>query len=236
MDSIAQTLNVNEAKEVVLDELLAKLAAPETAIAFAEELRKREAPFDLDKKDRIESLVRLGLPGLIHAKAYGAVFALLDVFDRLQCSDRGKQRLLRDFLTASMLAGDNARSAQAIAAIPGEVIVDGLAYNLACHAARAGDRPRLLLWARKAVEMGKHCQQFMQDTDFHGYRDDPAFLEIIRRAIVPTTALSCTFELSLLFSDGEKRLAENVVDEDGWHFGVPVQYQNPIEPVQAASR
>jgi hypothetical protein len=56
-----------------------------------------------------------------------------------------------------------------------------LAYNLACQAAVAGDRDRLLKYGRFAVDLGKKKEQFAADPDFSKYWKDPEFLALFER-------------------------------------------------------
>lgn len=56
-----------------------------------------------------------------------------------------------------------------------------LLYNLACHYALRGDRPRMLRHASAAVRLGKPAEQFLRDADFARYRDDPQFRAAIHR-------------------------------------------------------
>ena len=53
-------------------------------------------------------------------------------------------------------------------------------YNLACHYALAGDKPRLLQSAAAARRLGKPGAQFMADKDFERYWADAAFLEVLK--------------------------------------------------------
>jgi hypothetical protein len=55
-----------------------------------------------------------------------------------------------------------------------------LMYNLACHYALAGDKPRLLQSAAAARRLGKPGAQFMADKDFERYWADAAFLQVLR--------------------------------------------------------
>jgi hypothetical protein len=55
-----------------------------------------------------------------------------------------------------------------------------LMYNLACHFAVAGDKPRLLQSAAAARRLGKPAAQFMADKDFERYREDADFLQVLR--------------------------------------------------------
>ena len=50
-----------------------------------------------------------------------------------------------------------------------------LLYNLACHYALQGDRPRMLQHVSAAARRGKLAEQFRRDRDFERYWDDPAF-------------------------------------------------------------
>jgi len=56
-----------------------------------------------------------------------------------------------------------------------------LAYNLACNAAVAGDKERLLKYARIALDLGKMKDQFTSDPDFAGYWKDNDFLALFVR-------------------------------------------------------
>jgi len=50
-----------------------------------------------------------------------------------------------------------------------------LMYNLACHYAVSGDKPRMLESITAALRLGKPATQFMQDTDFARYWTDAEF-------------------------------------------------------------
>ncbi|MDR7150672.1 hypothetical protein J2W49_002635 [Hydrogenophaga palleronii] len=55
-----------------------------------------------------------------------------------------------------------------------------LMYNLACHYALGGDKPRLLQSAAAARRLGKPRTQFMADKDFERYWEDAEFLQVLR--------------------------------------------------------
>lgn len=57
---------------------------------------------------------------------------------------------------------------------------DTLLYNLACHYALAGDKPRMLRHVAAARRLGKPAAQFLQDGDFQRYRTDKDFLRVLR--------------------------------------------------------
>ncbi|MGH8074769.1 MAG: TPR end-of-group domain-containing protein [Lysobacter sp.] len=50
-----------------------------------------------------------------------------------------------------------------------------LLYNLACHYALQGDKPRMLRHVSAAARLGKPAEQFRNDADFERYLDDPEF-------------------------------------------------------------
>lgn len=54
-----------------------------------------------------------------------------------------------------------------------------LMYNLSCHYAVSGDKPRMLQSAAAALRLGKPATQFMQDTDFERYWKDAEFLGVL---------------------------------------------------------
>jgi hypothetical protein len=56
-----------------------------------------------------------------------------------------------------------------------------LAYNLACNAAVAGDKERLLRYARIALALGKKKDQFMGDSDFAAVLKDGEFLAVLEQ-------------------------------------------------------
>ncbi|MES2609236.1 MAG: hypothetical protein V4679_03295 [Pseudomonadota bacterium] len=54
-----------------------------------------------------------------------------------------------------------------------------LMYNLACYYALTSDKARLLQAAARARSLGKPPSQFLQDTDFERYLQDPEFLQVV---------------------------------------------------------
>jgi hypothetical protein len=54
-----------------------------------------------------------------------------------------------------------------------------LMYNLSCHYAVSGDKPRMLQSVTAALRLGKPRTQFMQDTDFERYWNDEEFLSAL---------------------------------------------------------
>lgn len=161
-----------------LNEFLKGLENAETAHAFAALLAQRERPFDLDEGGRIDLMIQ-GLSSLVRNGKYEPAFALFAAFDKLGGSRRSQQRLLRDFLAAACLVGDYALAERMVAAISGDVIVDGLAFNLACWGARTGSRERVLAWVRRAVELGKKERAFLEEPDFAPFKDSAEFLAAI---------------------------------------------------------
>ena len=180
LEGLDPRLGLERDQERRLDDFLEQLAEPKAALAFAALLAQRERPFDLDRsdRDRVGRMVS-GLASLVEHGQFESVSALFAVFDKLEGSKRSRQRLLRDFLAAACLAGDFTRADQVVAAIPGEVIVDGLAFNLACRGARTGNRDEVLNWARRAVELGKEQRAFLEEPDFEPFKGSPEFLAAI---------------------------------------------------------
>jgi len=71
------------------------------------------------------------------------------------------------------------------AACPGQELpaVGTLKYNLACLAARAGDKPAMLRWLRDAAIDGGDSRAALTDSDFAAWDRDPEFLAVIDAAV-----------------------------------------------------
>ena len=82
-----------------------------------------------------------------------------------------QERALVDVVLATLVGPDFDPDAQTNAT---------LLYNLACHYALAGDKPRMLSHAAAARRLGKPADQFLQDGDFQRYRTDGDFLRVLR--------------------------------------------------------
>jgi hypothetical protein len=63
--------------------------------------------------------------------------------------------------------------------IPEKVTEPLLAYNLACGFAVFHDKPNMLAYIEKSLELGKTSRQFMDDKDFEGYIEDQDFLDLL---------------------------------------------------------
>jgi predicted DNA-binding WGR domain protein len=60
-----------------------------------------------------------------------------------------------------------------------EIVTDhSLAFNLACFHALRQDKIKMLHFIRMAVNLGKKREQFMADSDFDSYKNDPEFLAV----------------------------------------------------------
>jgi hypothetical protein len=64
-------------------------------------------------------------------------------------------------------------------AVPGNINLANLAYNLACYHALRGPKDKLYEAVRHARRLGRSRQQFLNDADFASFVDDPGFLEAI---------------------------------------------------------
>lgn len=54
-----------------------------------------------------------------------------------------------------------------------------LSYNLACAYAHFSEKPAMLHFVQRSLELGKTSEQFLDDDDFRSYRDDADFLELL---------------------------------------------------------
>ncbi|PKN31462.1 MAG: hypothetical protein CVU63_23805, partial [Deltaproteobacteria bacterium HGW-Deltaproteobacteria-20] len=61
--------------------------------------------------------------------------------------------------------------------------VGTLKFNLACLAARAGDKPAMLRWLRDAAIDGEDSRAALTDSDFAAWDRDPEFLAVIEAAV-----------------------------------------------------
>ncbi|PKL32446.1 MAG: hypothetical protein CVV45_12650, partial [Spirochaetae bacterium HGW-Spirochaetae-10] len=55
-----------------------------------------------------------------------------------------------------------------------------LSYNMACAYAHFSEKPAMLHFVQRSLELGKTSEQFVDDDDFRPYRDDADFLKLLR--------------------------------------------------------
>jgi hypothetical protein len=56
-----------------------------------------------------------------------------------------------------------------------------LLFNLACYASRVGNKPGMLYFAERALQLGKQPADFTRDRDFDPYRDDADLAALLQR-------------------------------------------------------
>ena len=66
--------------------------------------------------------------------------------------------------------------------VPTPITWDILAYNLACKSARDGDRAAAFRYTKRALELGKSPDQFLDDDDFAKLHDDREFTALLDAA------------------------------------------------------
>lgn len=91
-------------------------------------------------------------------------------------SPQGRERVLAQGLGLGCRYTDADLIAFCMQHIPAQVTWHVLAYNLACVCAMEKNKPALLAYARRCIELGKTKEQFLNDIDFDACLDDPEFL------------------------------------------------------------
>lgn len=84
-----------------------------------------------------------------------------------------------DVVVLSVMAKDTEVEKLAMALLPEKITDAELAFNLSCLYSIKRDKPQLLGYARIAKELGKTKEQFLADSDFNFYKDDPDFISAI---------------------------------------------------------
>lgn len=111
---------------------------------------------------------------------------------------------------------------------PDTVRLPQLAGNMACVAALQTNKPRLLVWARAAVERGKSAEELLADSDLQAYRDDPDLLRALEG--VGKTPEALGDELHDAASDLDIEAMKRLIAA-----GAPVDHEKDWESVYEAA-
>jgi hypothetical protein len=98
---------------------------------------------------------------------------------KLRITGQPLERMLAQLVAVCMLAGDGDGLEVVMPLVPPTITWDILAYNLACKSARDGDRAATLQYTKRALELGKSPDQFLDDSDFEDLADDAGFLALL---------------------------------------------------------
>lgn len=87
-------------------------------------------------------------------------------------------------VSIAQLAGDDATQAvvfeKLVPADDAQIEHARLAFNLACLASIRGQKADLLRFTKLALHLGKTTDQFVDDSDFDAFRDDPEFNALLQ--------------------------------------------------------
>jgi Leucine-rich repeat (LRR) protein len=98
---------------------------------------------------------------------------------KLPVTGKALERILAQLIAVCMVGDDPEGLAAVMPLVPPTITWDILAYNLACKAARDGDRVAALAATRRALELGKSPDQFLEDSDFEALHHDPELLALL---------------------------------------------------------
>ncbi|MCZ8215605.1 MAG: hypothetical protein O9262_05155, partial [Cyclobacteriaceae bacterium] len=79
-------------------------------------------------------------------------------------------------IVLAILLKDDEVTEMANQLIPENITDNNLAYNLACFHSLKRDKEETLRYIKLAIVLGKNKDQFIVDTDFENYKNDPEFL------------------------------------------------------------
>jgi len=98
---------------------------------------------------------------------------------KLSLGGKALERILAQLVAVAIVGGDPDAYDAIAPLLPATITWDILAYNLACKAARDGDRARTFEYTNRALELGKSPDQFLGDDDFEPFADDPEFVALL---------------------------------------------------------